>query len=134
MPKPKPADFKETALRDHSALNPRTVHDELFAKNEFFDPRDLSQVKYEMLREVHEEGQSVSQSAKTFGFSLPSFYKIQADFDQEGVAGLLPRKRGRRGRHKLTTEVLEFAEVWGHPMFPLSREKSDKIIIVKSAY
>lgn len=106
----KPADPKEQYLRAHGTLNTHPVQDELFATNEFFDPKDLVQVKYEMLRRVHREGATVSLAAGAFGFSRPSFYKTQEDFEQAGVSGLVPRKRGPRGGHKLTEEILGFAE------------------------
>jgi hypothetical protein len=66
-----PREDKESALRRHHALNPRpnAVRDPAFTSgNPFFDPRDLVQVKYEMLRRVREEGDSVSQAAAEFGF------------------------------------------------------------------
>ena len=66
------------------------------------------QVKYEMLRQVHIDNGSISQSAQAFGFSRPSFYQAQAAFQDDGVFGLLPQKRGPQGGHKLTTEVMEF--------------------------
>ena len=66
------------------------------------------QVKYEMLRQVHIDNGSISESAQAFGFSRPSFYQAQAAFQQDGVFGLLPHKRGPQGGHKLTTEVMEF--------------------------
>jgi len=107
---PKPADPKEQYLRDHGTLNTHSVQDELFVASEFFDPKDLVQVKYEMLRRVQKEGASVSQAAETFGFSRPSFYKTQETFEREGVSGLVPKKRGPRGGHKLTEEILDFAK------------------------
>lgn len=108
MNKPQPADLKEKNLRDCNALNNHPVTDPLFKNNDFFDPRDLVQVKYEMLRKVHKEKEPIGYAAASFGFSRPSFYKTSADFEREGIAGLLPRKRGPRGGHKLTEEVLEF--------------------------
>lgn len=110
MPKPPQADLKQESLRAQGVLNSRPVVDELFRDNDFFDPHDLVQVKYEMLRRVQQEGQPVSQTAASFGFSRPAFYKIQGEFEQAGIAGLLPRKRGPRGGHKLTGEVLQFVE------------------------
>lgn len=104
----KPGDSKEQCLKNSGALNTHSVADDLFKDSDFFDPRDLVQVKYEMLRKVHKEGESLSHAATSFGFSRPSFYKISADFKREGIPGLLPRKRGPRGGHKLTNEVLEF--------------------------
>jgi transposase len=69
---------------------------------------DLLQVKYEMLRQVDVDKQPVSQAAKEFGFSRPSFYQAQAAFQQAGLAGLLPHKRGPRSGHKLTGELMQF--------------------------
>ncbi|HXX02264.1 MAG TPA: helix-turn-helix domain-containing protein [Candidatus Acidoferrales bacterium] len=81
---------------------------ESFRGSEFFDPEDLLQVKYEMLRQVDVDKQPVSQAAKRFGFSRPSFYQAQAAFQEAGLAGLLPQKRGPRSGHKLTPELMQF--------------------------
>jgi len=101
---------KRQTLRRHGTLNPQpeTVTDPLFRDSDFFDPDDLLQVKYEMLRQVHVDQGSISESARVFGFSRPSFYQAQSAFHQDGVFGLLPHKRGPQGGHKLTDEVMEF--------------------------
>jgi len=108
MAKRSKPDRKQLALRQQGALNPRPeqVTDQLFLTNEFFDPRDLVQVKYEMLRRVQSDGQPVSRAAAAFGFSRPSFYQAQATFQQGGLPALVPHKRGPKQAHKLTTEVL----------------------------
>ena len=80
----------------------------LFASHEFFDPRDLVQVKYEMLRQVDVEGAPVARTADAFGVSRPTFYQTQAAFKQRGIAGLVPRKRGPHGAHKLDDAVMAF--------------------------
>jgi transposase len=105
-----PNEGKRQALRQQGTLNlrARDVKHPLFQDSEFFDSRDLLQVKYEMLREVQVENQPVSRSANAFGFSRPSFYQAQAAFAREGLSGLVPRKRGPRGAHKLTPEVMAF--------------------------
>ena len=105
-------DGKNRALREHGTLNPRPeqVHDPLFQDSDFFDPRDLVQVKYEMLRRVRVEGQSVTQAAKAFGFSRVAFYQALAAFRREGLAGLIPRRRGPKKAHKLTDDVLRFLD------------------------
>jgi len=102
-------DKKAQALRRDGALNPRpdAVTHELFSESTFFDPRDLVQVKYEMLR-CHHHGESVARSAAAFGFSRPSFYQAQDAYEEGGLSGLLPRRRGPRGAHKLTTEIVDF--------------------------
>jgi len=101
---------KRQTLRRHGTLNPRpeTVTPPLFQDSEFFDPDDLLQVKYEMLRQVQIEKNSISDSARTFGFSRPSFYQAQSVFQREGIFGLFPHKRGPQRGHKLTDEVMEF--------------------------
>jgi transposase len=103
-------DPKLRTLQQQGTLNPRpkAVRDELFLQDDFFDPRDLVQVKYEMLRRARTEGQSVTDAATNFGFSRPSFYQAQSAFEQDGLAGLVPQKRGPKQAHKLTDEVLAF--------------------------
>lgn len=112
MPKAPRSDPKSKTLREQGCLHPEPdkVQDPLFRENEFFDPRDLVQVKYEMLRRVEAEAQSVSEAASSFGFSRPSFYQARDSFAEGGLAGLVPKKRGPRGGHKLTEEIALFIE------------------------
>jgi transposase len=101
---------KRGFLRAQGTLNPRPqdVKDETFSANEFFDADDLLQVKYEMLQLVEVDKAPIGQAARAFGFSRPSFYQAQAAFQDAGLAGLLPRKRGPRSGHKLTPELMSF--------------------------
>ena len=103
-------DPKVEALRAERSLNPRpeAVTDEEFASSEFFDARDLVQVKYEMVRRVRVEGDAVSRSAAAFGFSRPSFYEAANALEASGLAGLVPARPGPRRAHKLTEEVVAF--------------------------
>jgi len=98
--RPRP-DPKLDALREGGTLNPRPagVVDEAFRASDFFDARDLVQVKYEMLRRVRVERAPVTRAAEAFGVSRPTFYQAQATFGQAGLGGLVPRKRGRRSAH-----------------------------------
>jgi transposase len=107
-----PDDPKSKELLKHGALNPRPdrVKDSLFQENEFFDPKDLVQVKYEMIRRVRTDAGTVAGAAQSFGFSRPSFYQAHAAFEKEGLMGLVPKKRGPRTRHKLGSEVMAFIE------------------------
>lgn len=110
MAKNKSSDPKPQVLRKRGSLNPHPekVADPLFATSDFFDARDLVQVKYEMVRRVRADHQPVGSSAKTFGFSRPSFYQAQARLESGGLAALVPQKPGPRRRHKLDAEVMKF--------------------------
>ncbi len=112
MSKQNRKDKKANVLLEQANLNPRSelVTDPLFRGDDFFDSRDLVQVKYEMLRKVNVDKLSVTESAKIFGFSRPSFYKVKKAFDQNGLIGLTPKKRGPRTRHKMREEVLNFVK------------------------
>jgi transposase len=103
-------DLKADALRAHGALHPhpQDVLDPLFGSHEFFDARDLVQVKYEMVRRVEVDGHSVAQTTDAFGCSRPTFYQAQTAFKAQGLPGLVPRKRGPRGAHKLDDTVMAF--------------------------
>jgi transposase len=104
--------LKICALAAQGTLNahPELVMDELFVTNDFFDPNDLVQVKYEMLRKVHVDGMLPGKAAKTFGFSRMSFYNAQAAFARDSLSGLLPRKRGPKHPYKLDEQLQAFLE------------------------
>jgi len=113
MPKkPRAPDPKIETLRLQGCLNPHpeNVTDPVFHGSDFFEARDLVQVKYEMLRRVRVQGEPITESASAFGFSRPSFYQAQSAFELDGLCGLLPKKRGPRHSHKLSTEVVEYLE------------------------
>lgn len=105
-------DAKRRVLREGGVLHlrPEDITDQLFRTHEFFDARDLVQVKYEMLRRVQVEGHAVAHVAKSFGFSRPSFYQALEVFQQQGLVGLIPKRRGPTGAHKLSDEVLQYIE------------------------
>ena len=109
-----PDDAKIQALRASGTLHPdpETVKDELFAQYEFFDPRDQVQVKYEMVRRHLLDGKPVTETANLFGVSRQAYYQTNAAFEAQGLAGLLPRRRGPKGAHKCTDEILNFVEGW----------------------
>jgi transposase len=114
-------DPKEAALSEEGTLNPfpEKVRDPKFHQSDFFDPRDIVQVKYEMLRRVSVDNVSVTDATDEYGVSRPTFYQAKASFDTAGIAGLVPKKRGPRGPHKLQGELLAFVEkqhVEGEPI------------------
>ena len=101
---------KREALARDGALNPHpeAVRDTLFADNPFFDPADLVQVRYEMVRRHEVDGQAIGEVAAKFGVSRPTFYKAQGALATTGLTGLLPAQRGPKGGHKLSDETLAF--------------------------
>ena len=133
-----PKDDKTESLKKYGALNPhpQKVVEKPFSDSalEFFDPRDLVQVKYEMLRAVEKEGRSVKHSSEAFGFSRPAFYQVQSQFKQGGVTGLVKKRPGPKSAHKLTADVLAFIEekieegkpLRARKLAPLIREKFEK--------
>ena len=110
MAKAKRRDPKSEALAQDGVLNPNpeAVRDALFAANPFFDAKDLVQVRYEMVRRHQVDGVAISEAAATFGVTRPTYYKAQSALQTAGLAGLLPRRRGPRGGHKISAEVVAF--------------------------
>jgi transposase len=110
MAKPKMPDQKTLELQRTGTLNPRpsSVSDTLFQENPFFDPKDLLQVRYEMLRRHSVEGVSIVDVAANFGVSRPTVYQAQTAFQQAGLSGLLPKHRGPKQGHKLSSAVIEY--------------------------
>lgn len=108
----RPDEAKLRALRASRTLNPRpqAVADERFADSEFFDARDLAQVKYEMVRRVEVDGAPVTTAAAAFGFSRQTYYQAAAACAEGGPAALIPAKPGPKGPRKLTDEVVEYLE------------------------
>jgi transposase len=105
-------DPKLEELQRRNALhpNPERVTNELFAARAFFDPHDAMQVKYEMLRSVRVDGQSVVDAVKEHGYTRPTYYEAKKAVERDGMAGLLPRKRGPHSAHKLSSEVMDFVD------------------------
>jgi transposase len=104
------ADRKLAALRGQHAAHPDpdAVRDGAFRSgNPFFDPRDLVQVRYEMLRRVRDEGHSVTETAAAFGVSRQGFYANASAFAKEGLPGLVPERPGPRRAHKLSDLVVD---------------------------
>jgi transposase len=137
LPK-KTVDDKSESLKRYGALNPHPhkVTEKTFSDSalDFFDSRDLVQVKYEMLRSVEKEGYSVKDASEAFGFSRPAFYQAQSQFKQGGVTGLVKKRPGPKSAHKLTDEIQAFIEerveegkpLRARKLAPLIREKFGK--------
>jgi hypothetical protein len=81
-----------------------------FLAEEFFDARDTAQFKYEMVRRVTVDGEPVTATAAAFGYSRPSYYQAAAALAASGLEGLVPARPGPRRGHKLTGQILTWAQ------------------------
>lgn len=108
--------------------NPEKVADPKFRDSEFFDPHDAVQVRYEMLRRVSIDNVSVTVASDEYGVSRPTYYQARASFDAAGIAGLVPKKPGPRGPHKIDDEVLAFLQAQLAPGEPVRARELAKLV------
>jgi transposase len=134
MPKKKPNSMKLESLRRQGSLNlhPEHVSDPLFQEHDFFDPNDLVQIKYEMLRRVEVDKLTVSQAAAAFGLSRPTFYQARFEFEQSGLPGLISKKPGPRTPHKFTPEIVDFMR--GEQQANASLRAADLVDLVRERF
>jgi len=128
-------DDKAQELERSRTLNPRpeAVVDAGFRSSEFFDARDLVQVKYEMVRRVEADGSPVSAAATAFGFSRQSYYTAARVLADEGLAGLGPARPGPRGAHKLTDEVLDHLQGLRDAVGQAKGDESVRVVVLTGA-
>jgi transposase len=121
---------KTDILIEEGTFNPSPdkVRDPKFRGGEFFDPHDVVQVKYEMLRRVSIDKVSVTAASEDYGVSRPTYYQAKANFDMAGIAGLAPAKPGPRGPHKLDDEVLAFLQERVVPGEPVRARELAKLV------
>jgi transposase len=121
---------KTDALLEEGTLNPtpEKVRDPKFQGSEFFDPHDAVQVKYEMLRRVSIDNASVTEVSDGYGISRPTYYQAKANFDAAGIAGLVPKRPGPRGPHKVHGEVLAFLQARLVPGEPVRARELARLI------
>ncbi len=122
---------RREALETAGLVHPRpeAVTAELFCSGEpFFLASDKVQVKYEMLRSVLVDGETVTAAAAAHGYSRAEFYLVSRAFEERGMAGLVDERRGRKGPTKLSPEIVEFVRSAGSERSgaELAREVSDR--------
>lgn len=101
---------KKEFLEGEGLLNPRPdrVTHPLFLSLDFFDPFDLPQVRYELLRAARCEDASVAEACRLLGFSREYFYRLERAFMERGYVALLGSPRGRRPLIALNQEIVNF--------------------------
>ena len=103
-------DSKKKFLEQEGFINPKPerISHTLFNTLDFFDPFDLPQVRYEMIRAARINGIPVTTACKLFGFSREYFYKLERTFMNRGYVGLLGSTMGRRPLIALNQEIVNF--------------------------
>ena len=122
-------DKKTEALRERESRSTpirRQSRTGRFQSHEFFDARDLVQVRYEMLRRHRVDARPVKEVAASFGLSRQAFYETEAAFEAQGIAGLLPHHRGPKRAHKCTDGGPYFVEAWRETAPP--HERADEAV------
>ncbi len=102
---------KKYYLEKEGCLNPNAskIKADIFNdENEFFEKTDIVQARYEMLRSVDKDGASINSASGMYGVSRISFYKTRKAFENKGLLGLLPQKKGPKKPSKLTPAVMDF--------------------------
>lgn len=105
---------KEDSLKENGSFNKQfmNVNADIFKTTPFFDSKDIVQVKYEMLRAVSNDENSVSGTAGEFGFSRKTYYQVRKAFDSTGLSALVPKKTGPKGPSKLRGKTAEFIDAY----------------------
>ena len=104
-------ELKKKFLEQEGLINPKPerVSHPLFETLNFFDPLDLPQVRYEMIRTARVENITVAKACKLFGFSREYFYKLERSFMARGYVALLGSTMGRRPIIALNQEIVNFS-------------------------
>lgn len=79
-----------------------------FRNGGFYDPMDIVQVRYEMIRDADVSTGTIEQVSNEYGYSRASYYHIRDNFENGGMAALIPDKTGPREPRKFTDEIQEY--------------------------
>ena len=104
------SETKQDFLNKEGLANRRAerVTHSLFLTLDFFDPLDLPQVKYELLRAARVDNISVTEACNLFGFSREYFYRLEKAFMKHGYVSLIGSAMGRRPIIALNQEIVSF--------------------------
>lgn len=104
------SETKQDFLNKEGLANRRAerVTHSLFLTLDFFDPLDLPQVKYELLRAARIDNISVTEACNLFGFSREYFYRLEKAFMKHGYVSVIGSAMGRRPIIALNQEIVSF--------------------------
>ena len=103
---------KADVLKENGTYNAdsASVKADEFLHGIFFDPDDLVQVKYEMLRSVEKKESSISEASEKYGLSRQTYYVNKSALEKGGLAALIPKKTGPKEGFKLKDEGRRFID------------------------
>jgi len=84
------------------------VKREGFSEGGFYDPMDIVQVRYEMIKDADDSEKTIGQISSEYGYSRASYYHIKDNFDKGGIAALIPERTGPKEARKLTGDLREY--------------------------
>ena len=121
-------DPKVKNLEASGTLNrrPERIRSQRFRDGGFFDPRDLLQVRYEMVRNAGDAPLAVV--AAEFGVSVPTCVRIRRSFREGGLQALVPLRRGPRRAHKVSDEILDFIAAYRSEHGPVGARRLVPVI------
>lgn len=86
------------------------VRADQFSHGVFFDARDAVQVKYEMVRSVARRELTVTAASALYGLSRQTCHKCLRAVEREGIAGLMPKKRGPKDGYKFGADAKRYVD------------------------
>jgi transposase len=101
---------KKDKLRKNGTFNKNhgRVRKDKFQEGGFYDPMDIVQVRYEMVKESYDGDSAVGQVADDYGISRSAFYGIRKKFEEGGLAALIPERTGPKTARKFTGDLQEY--------------------------
>ena len=110
---------KEDRLKASNTFNPDydKISDPKFSIDSIMDPRDLLQVRYELVRSVEYDNTPITHAAEEYGVSERTARRYIQSMKAGGLSALIPGKSGPSGPSVLKQEVCDFIDAYvaSHP-------------------
>ena len=105
---------KESRLKESNTYNPKSdmITASIFANNQLMDPKDLLQVRYELVRAIKCESKPIREICSEYGVSVSTARRYAEDLKKGGLIALVPEQKGPSGPTKLTKEASDFIDAY----------------------
>ena len=91
-------------MRNDKVTEPR------FLDSDLFDPKDLLQVRYEMVRSIKEGVITLDEVPSKYGVSAMTAKRCVSSLEKGGIIALVPERKGPKGPSSLDDESLRFID------------------------